>query len=56
VDVTVLLNGDYKLQLWNPHNGHMTHLTTVRVVSAGNKSTKAQLKLEPETSVFWVGE
>jgi hypothetical protein len=56
VDVTVLLNGDHKLQLWNPHNGHMTHLATVRVVSAGNKSTKAQLKLEPETSVFWVGE
>ena len=56
VDVTVVLNGDHKLQLWNPHNGHMTHLTTVRVVSAGNKSTKAQLKLEPETSVFWVEE
>ncbi len=56
VDVTVSLNGDHKLQLWNPHNGHMTHLTTVRVVSAGNRSTRVQLKLEPETSVFWVAE
>lgn len=56
VDVTVSLNGDHKLQLWNPHNGHMTHLTTVRAVAAGNRSTRAQLKLAPETSVFWVEE
>jgi hypothetical protein len=56
VDVPVVLKGDMRLQLWNPHNGEIIEFASETETTNGVKYLKGQLKLEAERSVFWVGE
>ena len=52
VDTTVVLRGDKKLELWNPHNGERQDAGATN----SEQVTKVHLALAPATAVFYVGQ
>ncbi|MCX6226310.1 MAG: glycosyl hydrolase [Bacteroidia bacterium] len=56
VDVPVVLRGELRLQVWNPHDGQISECVSTTETIAGVEFTHVQLKLEAERSVFWVGD
>ena len=57
IDTEVWLRGNLELENWNPHNGeiHIMQSSSSKVHDE-DQYTKYQLKLEPVSSTFWVGQ
>ncbi len=54
IEVSVLLKGDNRLQVWDPHTGSMTACETTIESISGIKYTRINLKLDPVRSLFLV--
>lgn len=56
VDTEILLRGDLKLESWNPHTGETEKVKSEKIVSDGISQTKTRLKLDPVSSLFYIGK
>ena len=57
IETNVLVRGKLKLENWNPHNGMTARLENVSYLKKGGIDyTKCKLKLNPVSSMFWLGE
>jgi len=54
IDIPVVLKGKHRLQIWNPQTGVISECPANHQIRKGVRFTKAQLKLGPVESVFWV--
>ena len=56
IETEVSLRGKLRLESWNPHDGKLSKLENTECVNRGKGAfTKHILKLDPVSSVFWVG-
>jgi hypothetical protein len=56
VDTQVVLRGEKKLSMWNPHTGERSTVEAKVSNDRGESVTTVQLKLDPIKSVFYVSE
>ena len=56
VDTKVVLRGDKKLAIWNPHTGSRENAETAESESGGQPVTTVHLVLPPVKSAFFVQE